>query len=77
MKPRCACPDTHNCGVLNCGTTEEVLGAGMAVFFNDSGVVAFVLVDEYNHEIIVRTEDLDTGWEAKLRAALDAKWKKS
>lgn len=45
---------------------EEVLGAGMAVRYNDESIVEFVVADEYDQEVVVRVADLDAGWREKL-----------
>lgn len=49
---------------------EEVLGAGLCVRYNRYGIVEFVFNDEDDRVHVLPADDLDKGWEKKLRRSL-------
>jgi hypothetical protein len=49
---------------------EEVLGAGLAVRYNEYGIYEFVFLDQDDGTHILAADDLDKGWQEKLRKAL-------
>jgi len=49
---------------------EEILGAGMAVRYDNNGVVEFVFLDDEDKTYRVLTSELDEGWREKLRSIL-------